>query len=177
MKLSLVSSLLLLFLVMMMHESQAFPSLFSLSSLAERRAQGWLKPWRWLFSRKDEEDDDESEDSSLRSPATNLLLHQIQQQLPQLQQMLQPMASTQQVQHAVHPSMQQQIPHSMQQALQAHPHALSALDALGPGTFMNYGDDLIYVPFSSLKHFNGLSPEWMNLWGNMGNHWRQCHQN
>jgi hypothetical protein len=25
------------------------------------------------------------------------------------------------------------------------------------------------VPFQSLKQFNGLSPEWMNLWGNMGN--------
>lgn len=163
---------------MVLHESNAFPSLRELTDIAERRwimtqtrRQGWLKPWRWLFSRKDEEDEDE-DDTGLRSPVANLLFQSLQHQLPQLQHMMQPMASTQQVQHAIHPSMQQmhqKIPYSMQQSLQADPSAMSALDALGPGTFMNYGDDLIYVPFQSLKQFNGLSPEWMNLWGNMGN--------
>ena len=158
MKVSLVFFLTFCFLCsLVIQECQAFPSLFSLTDLvAERRGSGWLRPWRWLFSRKDEDEEEETVDA--RSPVANLILSQLQQlqQLPQMQQsMMQPMASTTSV----------QTQHPMQQ-LQHHPNALSALDALGPGTFMNFGDDLIYVPFQSLKHFNGISPEWMNLWGN-----------
>jgi len=149
--------------LLVIHETDAFPSLLSqnqnnLYAPPERRSL-WLRPWRWLFSRKDEEDEDE-EDAIPRTPTASLILSQLQS-LPQIQHLMQSgmqaMASTQHVTHASPPLHHHQLP---------QPHALSALDALGPGTFMNYGEDLIYVPFSSLKQFQGTAPEWMHLWGN-----------
>lgn len=34
------------------------------------------------------------------------------------------------------------------------------LDQFGPGTLMNIGEDLVYVPFSAMKNLNN-NPEWV----------------
>ena len=42
---------------LLMQDTAAGP-LFSWSRAAQRRGTGWLRPWRWLFARKAEEDDE-----------------------------------------------------------------------------------------------------------------------
>lgn len=35
-----------------------------------------------------------------------------------------------------------------------------SLEQFGPGAFMNIGEDLVYVPYSSMKNLNN-NPEWV----------------
>lgn len=109
--------LLLLTLVCLLPEDATALPLLSWSRFAERRSPGWLRPWRWLFARK-AEDDDVAEDTSVKADQTRS---------------------------------QPSMPHSQ---------FPMSLEQFGPGAFMNIGEDLVYVPYSSIKNLNN-NPEWV----------------
>lgn len=37
------------------------------------------------------------------------------------------------------------------------------VESLGPGTFMVYGNELVYLPFNSMRNLN-MNPEWLWRW-------------
>lgn len=110
---------LLTLLCLLLEDTSAFP-LMSWARVADRRSPGWLRPWRWLFSRKGEDDEQVEDTDRVKNDQTA--------------------AADQSSQ------MGQQFPLTLEQ--------------FGPGTFMNIGEDLVYVPYSSMKNLNN-NPEWV----------------
>ena len=108
-RISLLLCLTVLVCSLLLPVSDAWPSW---PRVGDKSGRVWLRPWRWLFARKDveEEDVNKSETDGQESA----------------------------------PTATQQLP----------------LESFGPGAFMNVGEDLVYVPFSSLKNMNN-NPEWV----------------
>lgn len=98
---------------------------------------GWLRPFRWLFPRKDDDDQDNGDqdvDSSDRQATSNIVS---------------PYASLSQLAaQLISPSYAGS--HLAPSTLSPY----SPFESLGPGTFMTYGDELVYIPFASLREFN-----------------------
>ena len=119
MRLSFVSFLFLLTLLcLLLPDTDAFP-LATWSRVADRRMPGWLRSWRWLFSRKGG-DDEQTEDPAVKNDQTE--------------------------------SSEQTSPAGQQYPL--------SLESFGPGQLMTIGEDLVYVPYSSMKNLNN-NPEWI----------------